>query len=62
MKMDDMTDKKEIRKGILTLRNGMTPGEIAVKSGVIIRRLTELRELREASGSMYAAAFPKAGG
>jgi hypothetical protein len=60
--MDEMTDKKEIRKGILTLRNDMMPGEIAGKSGVIIRRLTELRELRGASGSMYAAAFPKAGG
>jgi hypothetical protein len=57
--MDEMTDKKEIWKGILTLRNDMMPGEIAGKSGVIIRRLTELRG---ASGSMYAAAFPKAGG
>jgi len=27
--MDEMTDKKEIRKRILTLRNDMTPGEIA---------------------------------
>lgn len=55
--MDEMTDKKEIRKGILTLRNDMTPGEIAVKSGVIIRRLTELRELREASTLMLFLSF-----
>jgi 5-formyltetrahydrofolate cyclo-ligase len=52
-----MTDKKEIRKRILTLRNDMTPGEIAGKSGVIIRRLTELRELREASTLMVFLSF-----
>lgn len=57
LKMDEMTDKKEIRKRILTLRNDMTPGEIAVKSGVIIRRLTELRELREASTLMVFLSF-----
>jgi 5-formyltetrahydrofolate cyclo-ligase len=55
--MDEMADKQEIRKKILKLRNDMTPGEIAVKSGLIIRLLTELRDLREASTLMVFLSF-----
>jgi 5-formyltetrahydrofolate cyclo-ligase len=56
-RMDEMADKQEIRKKILTLRNGMTPGEIAARSSLIIRRLTELRDLREASTLMAFLSF-----
>jgi 5-formyltetrahydrofolate cyclo-ligase len=52
-----MADKQEIRKKILALRDGMTQEEIAAKSGMIIRRLTELRELREASTLMVFLSF-----
>ena len=55
--MDEMADKQEIRKKIRSLRDGMTPGEIAAKSGMIIRRLTELRDLREASTLMVFLSF-----
>jgi len=55
--MDEMADKQEIRKKIWSLRNGMTPEEIAAKSGLIIRRLTELRDLREASTLMIFLSF-----
>jgi 5-formyltetrahydrofolate cyclo-ligase len=52
-----MADKQEIRKKILMLRNGMTPGEIAAKSGLITRRLIEFRDLREASTLMVFLSF-----
>jgi 5-formyltetrahydrofolate cyclo-ligase len=52
-----MADKGEIRKKILDLRNAMLPGEIAAKSGEIVRRLTELRELRDASTLMVFLSF-----
>jgi 5-formyltetrahydrofolate cyclo-ligase len=55
--MDEMADKQEIRKKIWSLRNGMTPEEIVAKSGLIIRRLTELRDLREASTLMVFLSF-----
>jgi 5-formyltetrahydrofolate cyclo-ligase len=55
--MDEMADKQEIRKKIWSLRNGMTPEEITVKSGLIIRRLTELRDLRKASTLMVFLSF-----
>jgi 5-formyltetrahydrofolate cyclo-ligase len=55
--MDEMVDKQEIRKKILMLRNGMTPGEIAAKSGPIVRRLTGLREFREAATLMVFLSF-----
>lgn len=46
--MDEMTDKREIRKRIMRLRNAMTPEAIGVKSGEIVRHLKEVREIREA--------------
>lgn len=52
-----MADKGEIRKKILDLRNAMLPEEIAAKSGVIVRRLTELREFRDASTLMVFLSF-----
>jgi 5-formyltetrahydrofolate cyclo-ligase len=55
--MDETADKREIRKRILALRNGMTPGEIAAKSGSIVERLTGLRELWEASTLMVFLSF-----
>ena len=57
MKMDEMTDKREIRKRIMTLRNAMTPEEIEAKSGEIVRLLTELREIRESSTLMVYLSF-----
>lgn len=57
MKMDEMTDKREIRKRIMTLRNAMTPEEIEAKSGEIVRQLTELREIRESSTLMVYLSF-----
>ena len=55
--MDETADKQGIRKKILALRNGMAPGEIAAKSGSIVRRLTALRDLREASTLMVFCGF-----
>ena len=55
--MEEMAEKQEIRKRILKLRNAMTPEEITEKSGLIIRRLTELREFREASTLMVFLSF-----
>jgi 5-formyltetrahydrofolate cyclo-ligase len=55
--MDEMGDKLEIRKKILALRDAMTPGEIAAKSGLIVRYLTGLRDLREASTLMVFLGF-----
>jgi len=52
-----MTDKQEIRKKILVLRNGMTQDEIAAKSGEIVRRLLELPEIRESSTLMVYLSF-----
>jgi len=57
LKMDEMTDKREIRKRIMTLRNAMTPEEIEAKSGEIVRRLKELREIRESSTLMVYLSF-----
>jgi len=55
--MSDMDGKREIRRRILTLRNAMPPGSIAVKSGEIVRRLTELREIRNSSTLMVFLSF-----
>ena len=57
MKMDIITDKREIRKRIMTLRNAMPLEAIAAKSGEIVRRLTELREIRETSTLMVFLSF-----
>jgi 5-formyltetrahydrofolate cyclo-ligase len=55
--MDEMIDKREIRKRIMTLRNAMPVEEIAAKSGEIVRRLKELREIRESSTLMVFLSF-----
>src|SRR4030042_3316622 len=55
--MGEMTEKREIRKRILMLRNAMPPGSIAEKSGEIVRRLTELREIRDSSTLMVFLSF-----
>lgn len=55
--MDEMADKREIRKKILAIRNGMSPAEIAVKSDSIVRELTGLRDFREASTLMVFLSF-----
>lgn len=55
--MEEMAEKQEIRKRILKLRNAMTPEEITEKSGLIVRRLTELQEFREASTLMVFLSF-----
>ena len=57
LKMDEMTDKREIRKRIMTLRNAMPLEAIAAKSCEIVRRLTELREIRESSTLMVFLSF-----
>jgi len=56
-KMDEMTDKREIRKRIMTLRNAMPLEAIAAKSGEIVQRLMELREIRESSTLMVFLSF-----
>jgi 5-formyltetrahydrofolate cyclo-ligase len=55
--MDGTADKREIRKKILALRDGMTPAEIAAKSRLILRHLTGLRDLREATTLMVFLSF-----
>jgi 5-formyltetrahydrofolate cyclo-ligase len=55
--MDETADKREIRKKILALRDGMTPAEIAAKSASIVGWLTGLRELREACTLMVFCSF-----
>jgi len=55
--MDEMTDKREIRKKIMTLRNAMPVEAIAAKSCEIVRRLKELREIRESFTLMVYLSF-----
>lgn len=55
--MDEMIDKKQIRKRIIALRNAMPSEEIAAKSSEIVRRLTGLREIRESSTLMVFLNF-----
>lgn len=55
--MSDMGEKGEIRKRILNLRNAMPVEAIAAKSSEIVRRLTELREIRESSALMVFLSF-----
>lgn len=57
MKMDEMTEKREIRKRIMALRNAMPAEAIAAKSGEIVRRLKELPEIRESSTLMVFLNF-----
>jgi len=55
--MDAIDGKREIRKRILMLRNAMPPESIAEKSGEIVRRLMELREIRDSSTLMAFLSF-----
>ncbi|MDP3097932.1 MAG: 5-formyltetrahydrofolate cyclo-ligase [Syntrophales bacterium] len=55
--MDEMTDKRGIRKRIMTLRNAMPLEAIAAKSCEIVRRLKELQEIRESSTLMVFLSF-----
>lgn len=55
--MDEMTEKREIRKRIMALRNAMPAEAIAAKSGEIVRRLKELPEIRESSTLMVFLNF-----
>lgn len=55
--MDEMTDKREIRKRIMSLRNAMPLEAIAAKSCEIVRRLKELQEIRESSTLMVFLSF-----
>jgi 5-formyltetrahydrofolate cyclo-ligase len=52
-----MTDKGDIRKRILQARNAMAGGELASGSRVIVRRLTELDQIRRASTLMVYLDF-----
>jgi len=52
-----MADKREIRKRIMTLRNAMPVETIAAKSREIVRRLKEVREIRESSTLMVFLSF-----
>jgi 5-formyltetrahydrofolate cyclo-ligase len=53
----EMIGKGEIRQRIMKLRDALTPEEVAAKSGVIVRRLSELQEFREASTLMVFLSF-----
>ena len=55
--MDEMTYKREIRKRIMKLRNAMPLEAIAAKSRETVRRLIELREIRESSTLMVFLNF-----
>ncbi len=52
-----MTDKGDIRKRILRTRNAMTREEIASGSRAIVKRLTELDQIRGASTLMVYLGF-----
>ncbi len=52
-----MTDKGDIRKRILRARNAMTRAEIASGSLAIVKRLTELDQIRRASTLMVYLGF-----
>jgi 5-formyltetrahydrofolate cyclo-ligase len=52
-----MIGKAEIRKRILHMRNAMTPEEIAVGSDAIVKRLTELARIRQASTLMVFLSY-----
>ncbi|MCK9364784.1 MAG: 5-formyltetrahydrofolate cyclo-ligase [Syntrophales bacterium] len=55
--MDDIADKKELRKRILKIRNALPPEERAVKSAAITNRLTELQDIRQAATIMVFLNF-----
>jgi len=55
--MVGITDKKELRKGVLKIRNALPPEERAVKSVLITERLTELHDIREAATIMVFLNF-----
>jgi len=55
--MSDMDGKREIRKRILALRNAMPREEIAAASLEIVKKLTEMEEIRRASTLMVFLSF-----
>jgi 5-formyltetrahydrofolate cyclo-ligase len=55
--MDAIDGKREIRRRILRLRNAMPPESITAKSDEIVRRLMELREIRDSSTLMVFLSF-----
>lgn len=55
--MEDIADKKELRKRILKIRNAMPPGERAANSATIISMLTELDDIRRAATIMVFLNF-----
>jgi 5-formyltetrahydrofolate cyclo-ligase len=55
--MESVFDKKLMRKEILKNRNGMPPGERAMKSARIIERLKELPDIHNASTMMVFLNF-----
>ena len=56
-KRGGMTDKGDIRKRILQVRNAMTREEIVSGSLAIVKRLTELDQIRRASTLMVYLGF-----
>jgi len=55
--MSDMDGKGEIRRRILKLRNAMPREEIAAASLEIVKKLTEMEEIRRASTLMVFLSF-----
>jgi len=55
--MSDMDGKREIRKRILALRNAMPREEIAAASLEIVKKLTEMEQIRRASTLMVFLSF-----
>ncbi|MHB8828879.1 MAG: 5-formyltetrahydrofolate cyclo-ligase [Syntrophales bacterium] len=55
--MEDIADKKELRKRILKIRNAMPSEERAAKSATIISMLTELDDIRRAATIMVFLNF-----
>ncbi|MFH2075633.1 MAG: 5-formyltetrahydrofolate cyclo-ligase, partial [Pseudomonadota bacterium] len=55
--MSDMDGKREIRRRILTLRNAMPREEITAASLEIVKKLTEMEEIRRASTLMVFLSF-----
>jgi len=55
--MEDIADKKELRKRTLKIRNAMPPGERAANSATIISMLAELDEIRRAATIMVFLNF-----
>ncbi len=55
--MDEMTDKRGIRKGIMSLRNAMPREEIVKKSRIIVESLKAMGQIVRASTLMVYLSF-----